>query len=280
MKLWAIADLHLACAPNRRALADLAAKPRDWLILAGDVGETEDHLRFALDVLSPRFQQLLWVPGNHDLWTLPVGSARGQAKYRRLVDICRSRGVLTPDDPYPLWPASEPGGPRFRIAPIFTLYDYSFSPETMGPGEAVAWAAEHGIRCTDEDLLHADPYPSRQAWSGARIQYTEQRLEAVSSDDEQMVLISHFPLRGDFFLPKRIARFAIWCGSRRTQDWHLRFNAAVVVYGHLHIKRTHWHDGVRFEEVSLGYPAHWDQDRGIEPYLRQILPMSDGATVE
>ena len=51
--------------------------------------------------------------------------------------------------------------------------------------------------------------------------------------------------------------FAQWCGTVRTGDWHTRFNARLAVYGHLHIPRTTEYDGVRFEEVSLGYPREW-----------------------
>jgi hypothetical protein len=47
---------------------------------------------------------------------------------------------------------------------------------------------------------------------------------------------------------------ASWCGTRRTDDWHLRFNAGVVVSGHMHVRSTKYRDGVRFEEVSFGYP--------------------------
>jgi len=36
-----------------------------------------------------------------------------------------------------------------------------------------------------------------------------------------------------------------------------RFGAVVAVYGHLHIPRTTFYDGVRFEEVSVGYPREW-----------------------
>jgi hypothetical protein len=44
------------------------------------------------------------------------------------------------------------------------------------------------------------------------------------------------------------------------------------VYGHLHIRRSTVHDGVRFEEVSLGYPREWTP-RGLpSPLLRSILP--------
>src|SRR4029450_827620 len=70
MRLYALADLHLRYEVTRRALQELRPHPYDWLILAGDVGETEEHLRFALALLTPRFARLLWAPANHDLWTL------------------------------------------------------------------------------------------------------------------------------------------------------------------------------------------------------------------
>ena len=64
----------------------------------------------------------------------------------------------------------------------------------------------------------------------------------------------------------------MWCGTRRTEDWHVRFPVKAVVYGHLHQPATHMRDGVRFEEVSLGYPPDWDQAQGLQGYLREILP--------
>ncbi len=44
----------------------------------------------------------------------------------------------------------------------------------------------------------------------------------------------------------------------------MRFRAVVAVYGHLHIPRTTHYDGVRFEQVSLGYPSEWSK-RGRPP---------------
>ncbi len=46
----------------------------------------------------------------------------------------------------------------------------------------------------------------------------------------------------------------------------------MVVYGHTHRRATDVLEGVRFEEVSLGYPRDWAQDAGMAAYLRQILP--------
>ena len=72
-----------------------------------------------------------------------------------------------------------------------------------------------------------------------------------------------------------VPRFIPWCGTEKTENWHNRFNADIVVSGHLHVRRTDWRDKTRFEEVSLGYPAQWDQKKGVSPYLRQILPYSE-----
>lgn len=272
MKLWAIGDLHLANRGNREALLEMSQRPDDWLILAGDVGETELHLRFALEALTPRFAQLLWVPGNHDLWTMAddPSNLRGEAKYRRLVKVCREYGVLTPEDPYPRWPSAD--GTDFVIAPLFLLYDYSFRPAEVPAEEAIDWAAASGVKCTDEYLLHPAPHASRQDWCAARLLSTAPRLERAAADGHRLILINHWPLREDLVTLRYIPRFSIWCGTRETEDWHRRFNAAAVVYGHLHIKATHFRDGVRFEEVSLGYPRDWSSARGVDYYLRQILP--------
>lgn len=272
MKLYAISDLHVGYSANRRALEELREHPQDWIILGGDLGETDEHLEFVLRVFTRRFARVLWVPGNHELWTVPKGDElRGEARYQRAVALCREHGVLTPEDPYPEWPARDPGAEPVTLAPLFTLYDYSFRPDGVPAERALEWAAEARLRCADEDLLHSDPYPSKPAWCAARCAYSEERLAAIPTA-HRTILINHFPLRRDLAVLPAIPRFSIWCGTRRTESWHTRFRAKAVVYGHLHLRSTRYIDGVRFEEVSLGYPRHWKQDRPVESYLRQILP--------
>jgi predicted phosphodiesterase len=270
MKLFAISDLHVHHQENRSLLRGIGPHPDDWLILAGDVGETEDDLADTLDFFCGRFARVFWAPGNHELWTLPKeGSGlRGMAKYHRLVAICREHGALTPEDPYVDWPGP---GPAAVIAPLFLLYDYSFRPDGVPEERAIEWAAEAGLVCADETLLHPDPYSTRQALCAARCAETEQRLSAVPAD-RRTVLINHFPLRRDLAVLPAIPRFSIWCGTRRSEDWHRRFRAAAVVYGHLHIPATHHRDGVRFEEVSLGYPRERRRQASPEQHLREILP--------
>lgn len=254
MKLWAISDLHLDFAENRRVLARLPAHPEDWLALAGDVSHRLEHLELCLKTLRPRFRGVVWVPGNHDLWTETVGGEelRGEAKYLRQVELCRAHGVHTPEDPYP---ELEVGGRRHLLVPLHLLYDYSFRPPEVPLDGAVAWAVERGILCADEHYLHPDPYPSRQAWCEARCAAAERRLARLDPH-LPLLLVSHFPLRRDL-VQINIPRFAIWCGTTRTEQWHRRFNVVKVVSGHLHVPSRRTVDGVEFCEVSLGYPKQW-----------------------
>lgn len=270
MKLYAISDLHVGFEANRHLWETLPDHPGDWLILAGDLGESEAHLRFTLQIATARFGRVLWVPGNHELWTLPhdPSDLRGEARYLQWVKLCRDHGVLTPEDPYVVWPGA---GPPCVLAPLFLLYDYSFHPDDVPDEHALAWAQASGIECADEILLHPDPYPSRAAWCRARCAATRARLDGIPAD-HRTILINHFPLRRELARLPAVPRFSIWCGTRITESWHLDYRAQVVISGHLHIRSTRWIDGVRFVEVSLGYPRQRSPSAGIEDYLCEILP--------
>ena len=280
-RLLALSDLHVGYPENRAIVEGLRpGAGGDWLIVAGDVGELLADIEWALGLLSERFARVIWVPGNHELWVQPRETApwRGVERYRRLVELCRGLGVVTPEDPHPVW--TGPGGP-VTIAPLFLLYDYSFLPENAPTrAEALAYAYQTAVVCTDEAMLHPDPYLSREAWCVARVVETEQRL-AWRDPGLPTVLVNHWPLVRE---PTRIlsySQFAQWCGTGRSANWHTKSNAVAVVYGHLHIPRTTWYDGVRFEEVSVGYPREWGL-RTEWPSIpdnpaiaRQILPAPD-----
>jgi 3',5'-cyclic AMP phosphodiesterase CpdA len=277
-RLLAVSDLHVRYRENREIVDGLLpTSDDDWLIVAGDVAEQVGDVEWALRVLCERFARVIWVPGNHELWTRrkdPV-SLRGEQRYRRLVEICRDLGVLTPEDPFPVWDGA--GGPA-TVAPLFLLYDYSFLPAgTTTPEEGLAAAYAAGVVCTDEHLLYPDPYPDRAAWCAARIEESERRL-ADCDPALPTVLVNHWPLTRHPTRVLRYPEFALWCGTERTADWHVRYRATTVVYGHLHIPRVTREDGVRFVEASLGYPREWkarDQRNGTvvgDLLPRQVLP--------
>jgi len=270
MNLLAIGDLHLSHSQNREALRSLLSRPDDWLILAGDLGDTEEQIASAFQVLSERFAKLIWVPGNHELWTTsdaPGGpdSARGEARYSAIVALARSCGVVTPEDPFPIWPASDR---PIAIAPLFLLYDYTFRPDGVTDADVLDWAAAEGVVCADEALLHSDPQPNRHTWCAKRVAWTARRLASLP-EDYGTVLVNHYPLQREHAVLPRVPRFSPWCGTRLSDGWHRRFRAVAVVYGHLHLRRKFEQDDVTFHEVSLGYPGQWSAD--VNSYLRVIL---------
>ncbi|KAK7984468.1 hypothetical protein PG989_011870 [Apiospora arundinis] len=312
MKLYAIGDLHLGHKLNREELANLRPHPDDGLILVGDIGETVEHLELAFSAATRNFAQVFWCPGNHELYTLTTQTTkRGRDKYQECLDVAARYGVKTPEDPYTVWEGKDYGdgtGGPILIAPIFTLYDYSFRPAHVTRENALKWAEEADTVATDEFLLHPDPYPSREAWCDALVAETERRLEEAISAYEakqqqqpstastaangnststtrngeqqpkplSVVIANHWPLREDLIYIPRVPRFTLWCGTKKTADWHTRFRAKVVVSGHLHVPRTDWRDGTRFEECSLGYPRQWEPARAqgldINNCLREVLP--------
>jgi len=270
--LTAVSDLHVSYAENRDVVESLApTSADDWLLVAGDVGERIADVEWTLRTLREKFGTVVWAPGNHELWTTPDDPTgpRGVARYEALVDMCRRLGVITPEDPYPVW--NGPAGP-VTVAPLFLLYDYTFRPAGCATKEeGLAYAHSTGVVCTDEFMLHPDPYPTRDDWCRARVAMTERRL-AECDPSVPLVLVNHYPTVRTPMDVLRYPEFAQWCGTELTADWHTRFNVAVMVYGHLHIPRSTVYDGVPFEEVSLGYPREW-KPRAKPPALpRVILP--------
>jgi 3',5'-cyclic AMP phosphodiesterase CpdA len=274
-RLLATSDLHVNRGENEDLVRDLRpTHPDDWLIVAGDVGDRVAATTWALGVLAERFARAIWVPGNHELWTPPGDEVDlvGPARYDHLVAAARDLGVLTPEDPWPVWEGEN--GPVL-VCPLFLLYDYSVRPPSIPDAwsaeAALEAAREAGVVCTDEVLMSSDPFPGPAAWCADRVARTAARLEA-RPPGMRTVLVNHWPLTPD---PTRILRhpeFALWCGTTATADWHLRFDAEVVVYGHLHIPRTTVQDGVRCEEVSVGYPREWQRHGLVRGALREILP--------
>ncbi|MEU1873337.1 MULTISPECIES: metallophosphoesterase [unclassified Streptomyces] len=277
-KLWAISDLHVGYEENRALVERMRPESDDdWLLVAGDVAETVSDIRWTLRILADRFRRVVWVPGNHELWTHPKDTVtlRGAARYAHLVEMCRDLGVTTPEDPYPVWEGA--GGPAV-VAPLFLLYDYSFLPPGCATkAEGLEYAQGTGIVCSDEYLLHPDPYPSREAWCRARVEETARRLAEIPAD-LPTIPVNHYPLHRHPTDVLWYPEFAMWCGTSLTADWHRRFRVDTMVYGHLHIPRTTWHEGVRFEEVSVGYPREWRKRQGPPGRLRRILPSTRPST--
>ena len=181
--------------------------------------------------------------------------------------MCRRFGVLTPEDEFPVWPGA--GGP-VTVAPLFMLYDYSFLPDGADSKESAlgrgarrpGWSAPTSAGCTPTRTRRSRVVPARVA--------ATERLASPGAPGP-VVLVSHWPLLRPPDAALRHPEFAPWCGTTADRGLAPASRGRRRVYGHLHIPRTTRHDGVRFEEVSVGYPREWQRRGGIPPAPRVIL---------
>lgn len=238
--LWAVSDLHVTFAENRRRVDKLApAHPDDWLIVAGDVAEKIPAVVDTLAGLKNRFRRVIWVPGNHELFNRASDRVNGESRYRALVGELRAIGVDTPEDPYPVFDA-------VTVCPLFTLYDYSFRRLGLSVRQAVARAK---VKLDDEIAIA--PYVNIEDWCARRLEYSRARLEQVTGPT---VLVNHWPLVIEPTARLAEPDIALWSGTTATRDWARRYRARLVIHGHLHIPAETRVEGISHVDVSLGYP--------------------------
>lgn len=254
--LWAVSDLHAAIPENKAHVESLRPRdPGDWLAVAGDVAENMDVVVSTLERLRSRFARVIWAPGNHELLSRAADPFRGRERYAELVRRCREIGVDTPEDPYPVFQGTV-------IAPLFTLYDYSFAPAGITPESA----RRSGRVLIDAYAL--EPFVDVPRWCAHRLAYTVGRLARVA--DSRTVLVSHWPLVREPVLRMGIPELSLWCGTEHTRLWPQRYRARAVIHGHLHLPGVNRVNGVDHIEVSLGYPREW-RDRLARPWPYPVL---------
>ena len=151
-RLLALSDLHVAHPQNREIVAGLPpGSDDDWLLLAGDVGESVPPTSSGRCAPSP---------ANTPPWCGPRATTSCGPGARTRSRCAASNGT---------WPWSSsagksasgprrtptryghgPGGP-VTVAPVFLLYDYTFRPDgALTKEEGLEIAYEKGIVCQDE----------------------------------------------------------------------------------------------------------------------------------
>ena len=270
--LWAISDLHTGHTGNKPITESLyPASADDWLIVAGDVGERTDEIRWALDLLRKRFAKVIWVPGNHELWTTNRDPMQifGKARYDYLVNMCDEMGIITPEHPFPVW--TEEGGPA-TIVPMFLLYDYTFLPagrRDQGRGAGHRPGTQRGRHRRVPAVLRALRHPRRlvprpgvrypQAARGPRLDGRRPCWSTTSRWCASPATRCSTRSSRCGAAPPRppTGTRATTLSVRSTATCTSRAPPGTTVCG--------------IEEVSVGYPREW---RRRKPYrwLRQILP--------
>ena len=267
-RLQIISDIHIDYRGNREMLLGLSDQQfqQDILVIAGDA--TDDLLLLAsfFEAMLRKFRQLVFVPGNHELWVKRGEHSDSSQKFADILALCRSLGVVTQPLKIgvqtPLW-----------IVPLFSWYHTAEHPHLS------LFRKKDGVEDKTFDMwtdFYATRWPediSRDIGSyflAMNQSCLEQRYDAP------VVSVSHFLPRQELMLSTPEERAA---NQLNYKDTHPEFNfshvagsqgietqlralgSRVHVYGHQHRNRCRDIDGVTYLSHCMGYPK--ERQRGL-----------------
>jgi predicted phosphodiesterase len=233
MRVFAISDLHVDYPENKSWVAHLSTSDylSDILICAGDISHRAEWLAATLTRLRKSFLEVLFVPGNHELWVANDGTDNSIDKFRLVLSIAGECGVRTA--PLRL--------PQVSIVPLFAWYDYSFGL----PSD------ELRSRWSD---FHACSWPEH--FDQPRITEYFLSMNQLQASGRPVISFSHFVPRRDL-LPSISSRPGFLrpvLGSASIDAQIRKLGSAIHVYGHYHINGSKKRKNVTYINNALGYP--------------------------
>ncbi|MGH8077367.1 MAG: metallophosphoesterase [Lysobacter sp.] len=249
MKVFALSDIHIDYAANRRWIEGLSEFDYrgDVLILAGDLSDSLALVNQCFAAIARRFLKVLYVPGNHDLWVLrDVPGLLSFGKLELVRAAAAEHGVSMA--PFHCGPVS--------IVPLFSWYDDSFGT----PGQALRerWMDYRACRWPGDIDAH-----------GINARFLGMNHSALQVRNQTVISFSHFVPRLDLLAPTETTRLLQpVMGSVDLEAQIRRLMPAIHVYGHSHRNVDTTKDGIRYVNHAFGYPS---EQRAGPPPLRSIL---------
>lgn len=237
MRVFALSDVHIDYAVNRQWVADLSSADYrdDVLILAGDVSDSIQLLKWCLQTLAARFSQVLYVPGNHEFWVFrDENPGTSLEKFQQILQVIENCGAS-------MRPFRRNG---LSIVPLLGWYDYSFGEPTKKLLDA--WVDYKACR-----------WPEHFSVSDIARYFLLLNDSVLDVTNSTIISFSHFLPRIDVmpdYIPggKRMLYPVLGSSSLEAQIRRLR--PAIHVYGHSHVNRDLVLDGVRYVNNAYGYP--------------------------
>jgi predicted phosphodiesterase len=238
MRIFALSDIHIDYDVNAQWIAKLSIVEYqdDVLILAGDVTDVLRLLGWCLSTLAKRFKNVLFVPGNHDLWVIRDPSEKDSLqKFHEVCAVVESSG----------------GSMRvFRrrglsIIPLLAWYDYSFGQ----PSEELRsiWMDYRACR-----------WPSGFTEKDVAAHFAAFNTKEIPLLGDKVITFSHFVPRIDLmpgFIPSAKKVLYPVLGSVQLERQLRRLNPNIHVYGHSHVNRHVEIDGVSYINNAFGSPS-------------------------
>ena len=247
MRIFALSDIHIDYDTNARWVADLsvAEYQDDVLILAGDVTDKLRLLEWCHNTLAKRFEKVLFVPGNHELWVIRDGAEK--SSMQKFDDVCK----VVESSGASMQPFRARG---VSIIPLLGWYDYSFGQPSSELKSA--WMDYRACR-----------WPSGYTEKEVAVHFAALNDGQVSVAGDTVITYSHFLPRIDV-MPASIPREQRYLypvlGSTLLEGQLRKLNASIHVYGHSHVNRRVRIDGVTYINNAFGYPSEtWIASKGL-----------------
>ena len=277
VRIFALSDIHVDYDDNMAWITALDPREyhRDILLLAGDVSHRPAKMRQALRLLKERFQEVFFVPGNHDLWLFRNDFEDSIGKFGHLLELCAELGIRT--HPMAVGNGDVEDGGKVWVLPLFSWYvkpeegkESLYMPKEGEDPSLETWADSHFIRWPEfTSVAHAGDYFLR---------LNEPHL--LRSFDAPVISFSHFLPRTELILATpeedaeagraipdltRSFNFSRVAGQHGLDGQIRRAGSVIHVYGHQHRNRFRRIDGVRYISHCLGYKT--ERREGMIRYL-------------
>jgi len=236
MRIFAISDLHVDYAENERWVTQLSTwdYQQDVLICAGDVAHTTSDVAKALLALRNRFNSVVYLPGNHELWVKHEPGKTSLEKFQEIMRLAAESGVQT--QPLHLKEVS--------LVPVLAWYDYSFGSPSSELLER--WAD-----------FHVCIWPEHFDQARLTAHFLAQNSPFASEDDRKIISFSHFVPRNDL-LPasgRTMDLLRPVMGSDAIDVYIRKLGSSMHIYGHYHVNRRSERDNILYINNALGYPS-------------------------
>ena len=236
MRLFALSDIHVDFEENWTFIEELSEYDykNDVLILAGDVAHSTSLIKKTFEALKKRFLEVIYVPGNHDLWVNHKEDETSLDKFKTVNKIATKNGVRL--DPVKFG--------SLTVLPLFGWYDYSFGQ----PVEELKRSWVDYVACK---------WP--ESWDEAKItqHFTSMNEKHLDIKNKIIVSFSHFLPRVDI-LPSEIPPihrklFPVFGTS--ILDKQIRtLGSNIHIYGHHHLNLQVSTNNTVYINNALGYP--------------------------
>ncbi|GAV11586.1 metallophosphoesterase [Paenibacillus sp. NAIST15-1] len=236
MRIFAISDIHIDFPENYNWLKQISCEDykNDILILAGDISNQIIHIEETFTSLTAKFLKVFYVPGNHDLWVVKNEYSNSMEKLRAIEIIAQHTGVIM--EPYSM--------ENVLIVPLLGWYDYSFG----SPNQEILSNWVDFIACKwpfGNDVVQITKY------------FTDRNHISMQKGDRFIISFSHFLPRIDLMpynIPTSKQFLYPVLGSVLLDKQIRELGSDLHIYGHSHINRKIWKDGILYINNAYGYP--------------------------